>query len=166
VESHRSARWLKPFPTVGYVASQAFILFTLFGVYTDAGLYSPLELSFSEAVWGFAFVVVPSLLPALITGAIAGASSLLWGTMWAVVGRLGATVLVLALGVVIAYLVALASFSIPQMPLSLGQFVGVMVGMKAALGISWGTSVLSGRIFERRQQVLGSRDHERRTTRE
>jgi hypothetical protein len=99
VESHHVARRLKPFPTLGYVASQAFIL------------------------------------------------------------------LILALGVAIAYLVALASFSVPQMPLWLGQFLGITVGMEAPLGIPWGTSVLTGRILERRRHVLGSRDDERRTTR-
>ena len=87
-------------------------------------------------------------------------------SLWAVVGRLGATVLVLAVGVPIAYLVALASFSIPQMPVSLGQLLGITVGMEAALGISWGTSVLTGRILDKRRHILGSRDHERRTTRD
>jgi hypothetical protein len=153
MEPHGSSRWLRAFPITGYIASQAFIVFALFGVYADAGMYSPLDFSLSRAVETFTFVVVPSLLPALVIGAIAGASWALRGTLWAVVARVGATVLVMALGVVIAYLVALASFSIPQQPISSGMFVGLVVGMEAALGISWGTSVLSRRILKGRRDA-------------
>ena len=152
MELHPSAPWLRPFPILGYVASQVLILFALFGIYSEEGFYSPLDFSSSEAAGSFGFVVIPSILPALVTGAISGASSNIRGTMWAVAARLGATVLVLVLGVLIAYLVVLSSFSIPQQPVTLGGFAGTAVGMEAALAVSWGTSVLIERVFRRRRR--------------
>jgi len=142
---------------LGNVASQVLVLFALFGISLEEGFYSPLDFSMSRAVENFVFVMAPTLLPALVTGAISGATSNTGGTMWSGVARLGATVLVLVLGVSIAYLVVMSSFSIPQQPVSLGGFAGAAVGMEASLGISWGTSVLTGRILQRRRRVREGR---------
>jgi hypothetical protein len=51
----------------------------------------------------------------------------------------------------------LSSFSIPQQPVTLGGFAGTAVGMEAALAVSWGTSVLTERIFQRRRHVRDGR---------
>jgi len=111
----------------------------------------------------FLYVFVPALLPALVVGAVDGVAKSLRRTRWIVPLRIVAFLLVtmLALGtaLVAAFFLALVESNLNAdiIPLPLGTYIGALLGMEAALGISWGTSVLTERTFQRRRRIREGR---------
>ncbi|MBA3424235.1 MAG: hypothetical protein ACR2HO_05095 [Rubrobacteraceae bacterium] len=116
-------------------------------------LENEILLDFDGLVENFLFVFLPAFLPSLVVGVLAGLSVFPTRMRWAVLARIGATVLVVALGVGITFLGGLAMFSLYESTsIALGQLLGAFVGMEAALGLSLGTAILIGRIRRARRR--------------
>ena len=144
-----SPRWIRPVPSAGYVASQVLILAALVWIFAEPGVSTPPELW--EIGWTFSFVFVLALLPALVVGVLAGTSRLLDGTVLALLVRVGASLLVVALGAWISLLGMLSTFSLYEEPIPLGKFLGLLVGTESSLALSWLIASGTTRLLERRR---------------
>jgi hypothetical protein len=145
-----SPRWIRSFPKVGYVASQVLILVTLVWNFAEPGVSTPPDLY--GVGWTFTFVFVPTSLPSVVVGVLAGASRLLSGTVVALVVRVGAALLVVALGGCISFLGGLATFSLYEDPIPLGEYLGILAGTESSLGLSWLVASGTTRLLERRRK--------------
>jgi hypothetical protein len=111
----------------------------------------------------FLYVFVPALLPALVVGAVDGVARSLPRTRWIapfrIVVFLLVTILALGTALVAAFFLAFddSSLNASTGGLALGTYYGALVGMEAVLAVSWGTSVLTERIFQRRRRVREGR---------
>jgi hypothetical protein len=144
-----SPRWIRRFPKAGYVASQILILAALVWLFAEPGVSTPPQLH--ELGRTFTFVFVPTSLPSLVVGVLAGASRLLDGTVLALIVRLGATLLVVALGVCISFLGMLATFSLYEDPIPLGEYLGLLLGTESSLALSWLVAWGTTRLLKRRR---------------
>jgi len=110
----------------------------------------------------FLSVFVPALLPALVVGAVDGVARSLRRSRWVAPLRIVAFLLVtmLAFGITLLawfFLAFTESNLTDNPPLPFGTYIGALVGMEAALGISWGTSVLTERNLQRRRRIREGR---------
>jgi MFS family permease len=144
-----SPRWICRFPKAGYVASQVLILAVLVWLFVEPGVSTPPE--FWEIGWTFVFVFVLALIPALVVGALAGASRLLGGTVLALLVRVGATLLVIVLGAWISLLVMASTFSLYEEPVDPGKYLGLLLGTESSLALSWLVASGTTRLLERRR---------------
>jgi uncharacterized BrkB/YihY/UPF0761 family membrane protein len=102
-------------------------------------------------------------LPALVVGAVDGVARSQRRSRWVsplrVVAFLLVTMLALGITLVAWFFLALTESNLDAAigPLPLGTYPGALVGMEAALGISWGTRILTERIFRRRRRVREGR---------
>ena len=144
-----SPRWIRRFPKAGYVASQVLILAALVWLFVEPGVSAPLELW--EIGWTFAFVFVLALLPSLVVGVLAGASRLLDGTVLALLVRVGATLLVVALGAWISLLAMASTFSLYEEPVDPGTYLGLLLGTESSLVLSWLVASGTTRLLKRRR---------------
>jgi hypothetical protein len=94
---------------------------------------------------------VLALLPALVVGVFAGTSRLLDGTVLALLVRVGASLLVVALGAWISLLGMLSTFSLYEEPIDVGTFLGLLVGTESSLALSWLVASGTTRLLERRR---------------
>ena len=153
-------RFRRLFPAGCYALVQTFFLFALLQALLERGVESWLYIVPDVM---FLYVFVPALLPALVVGAVDGVAKSLRRTRWIVPLRIVAFLLVtmLALGtaLVAAFFLALVESNLNAdiIPLPLGTYIGALLGMEAALGISWGTSVLTERTFQRRRRIREGR---------
>ena len=144
-----SPRWIRLVPTAGYVASQVLILATLVWIFIEPGVSAPPELW--EIRWTFVFVLVLASLPALVVGVLACASRLLDGTVLALLVRVGATLLVVALGAWISLLAMASTFSLYGDPVDPGTYLGLLLGTESSLALSWLIALGTTRLLERRR---------------
>ena len=143
-----STRWIRPVPSAGYAANQILVLVTLVWIFVEPGVSTPPDLY--GVGWTFTFVFVPTALPSVL-GVLAGASRLLSGTVVALIVRLGAALLVVALGGCISFLGGLATFSLYEDPIPLGEYLGILVGTASSLALSWLVASGTTRLLERRR---------------
>jgi len=143
-----STRWIRPVPSAGYAASQILVLVRLVWIFVEPGVSTPPDLY--GVGWTFTFVFVPTALPSVL-GVLAGASRLLSGTVVALIVRLGAALLVVALGGCISFLGGLATFSLYEDPIPLGEYLGILVGTASSLALSWLVASGTTRLLERRR---------------
>ena len=92
-----------------------------------------------------------ALLPALVVGVLAGTSRLLDGTVLALLVRVGASLLVVALGARISLLGMLSTFSLYEESIDVGTFLGLLVGTESSLALSWLVASSTTRLLERRR---------------
>jgi hypothetical protein len=83
---------------------------------------------------------------------LAGASRLLDGTVMALLVRLGATLLVVALGAWISVLGVATTFSRYGDPVDLGTFLGLLAGTETSLALSWLVASGTTWLLERRRR--------------
>jgi hypothetical protein len=148
-EGQRS--WLRLFPDAGYVVSQILVVVVLLGIFFERGISTPLE-HFGVG-YTVSFIFLLALVPSLIVGAIAGMSRLLSGTVVALLVRVGATALVVAVGVWIYDLGVVSVFSFYDDPIALGEYLGILVGMEGSLAVCWVIASATTRLLERRRHV-------------
>ena len=144
----------------GYALAQIFFLFTVLQAFLERGVDSWLYIVPDVVI--FLSVFVPALLPALVVGAVDGVARSLRRSRWVAPLRIVAFLLVtmLALGITLLawfFLAFTESNLTDNPPLPFGTYLGALVGMEAALGISWGTSVLTERTFQRRRRIREGR---------
>jgi hypothetical protein len=140
---------------------QTFFLFALLQALLERGVESWLYIV--PDVVMFLYIFVPASLPALTVGVVDGFARTPRRTAWDVLLKVVASLLVVALGPFITLIGAFflafteSNLNADTVPLPLGMYLGALPGMEAALAISWGTSVLTGRILQRRRRVREGR---------
>jgi hypothetical protein len=145
----------------GYVLAQPFFLFAVLQAFLERGVDSWLYIV--PDVVMVLFVAVPALLPALVVGGVDGVARSLRRSRWGAPLGIVAFLLVVALGLgtalVAGFFLAFTESNLDAAigPLPFGTYLGALVGMEAALGVSWGTRVLTERIFQRRQRAREGR---------
>jgi hypothetical protein len=144
-------------PVGGYVLTQPFFLFTVLQAFLERGAglsWWP----FPDPVM-FLHVFVPASLPALVVGVVDGVARSMRRTKLFAVLRIFAFLLVTILGLgtalVAAFFLAFTESNLNADigSLPLGTYLGTLAGMEAVLAVSWGTSVLTERIFQKRRHV-------------
>ena len=147
-------------PVGGYVLAQPIFLFTVLQALLGRGvsLWWPIP----DFVM-FLYVFVPALLPALVVGTVDGVARSLRRGRWIAPLRIFAFLLVTVLGLGTALIAAFflafddSNLNASTGGLALGTYYCALVSMEAVLAVSWGTSVLTERIFRRRRRVRGGR---------
>jgi hypothetical protein len=135
--------------------SQILVLVALLGIFFERGISTPLELF--GVGYTVSFIFLLALVPSLIVGALAGMSRLLSGTVVALLVRFGATALVVAVGAWIYGLGIVSIFSFYEDPISLGEYLGIVVGMESSLAVCWVIASATTRFLERRRHVREQR---------
>ena len=149
-------RFRRLVPVGAYVLAQPFFLFTVLQAFLERGV--SIWWPFPDFVM-FLYVFVPASLPALVVGAVDGVARSLRRSRWIAPLRIAAfllvTILSLGTALVAAFFLAFSDSSLNASTggLALGTYYGALTAMEAVLAVSWGTSVLTGRILQRRRRV-------------
>jgi hypothetical protein len=158
--SSAEERFRRLVPVGGYVLAQPFFLFTVLQAFLERGV--SMWWPFPDFVM-FLYVLVPASLPALVVGSVDGVARSLRRSRWITPLRIVAFLLVTILGLGTALIAAFflafddSNLNASTGGLALGTYYCALTGMEAVLAVSWGTSVLTERIFQRRRRAREGR---------
>jgi hypothetical protein len=148
-------RFRRLFPAGCYALVQTFFLFALLQALLERGVESWLYIV--PDVVMFLYIFVPASLPALAVGIVDGFARTPRRTAWGVLLKVVAWLLVVALGLFITLIGAFflafieSNLNADIFPLPLGMYLGALLGMEAALALSWGTALSTDRFLEDRR---------------